>query len=89
MIQLAQAGFAEAVAALGTAVTSAHVSALLRATDHVIFAFDGDAAGRKAARRALEATLPVIADTKRASFVLLPEGEDPDSLVQCARRRRV
>lgn len=82
VIQLAQAGFAEAVAALGTAVTSAHVSALLRATDHVIFAFDGDAAGRKAARRALEATLPVIADTKRASFVLLPEGEDPDSLVQ-------
>jgi DNA primase len=82
VIQLAQAGFAEAVAALGTAVTSAHVGALLRATDHVIFAFDGDAAGRKAARRALEATLPVIADTKRASFVLLPEGEDPDSLVQ-------
>ncbi len=82
VIQLSQAGFAEAVAALGTAVTSAHVSALLRATDHVIFAFDGDAAGRKAARRALEATLPVIADTKRASFVLLPEGEDPDSLVQ-------
>ena len=55
------------------------------ATDHVIFAFDGDAAGRKAARRALEATLPVIADTKRASFVLLPEGEDPDSLVQAGR----
>jgi len=82
VIQLAQAGFAEAVAALGTAVTSAHVSALLRATDHVVFAFDGDAAGRKAARRALEATLPVIADTKRASFVLLPEGEDPDSLVK-------
>ena len=82
VIQLAQAGLAEAVAALGTAVTSAHVSALLRATDHVVFAFDGDAAGRKAARRALEATLPVIADTKRASFVLLPEGEDPDSLVQ-------
>lgn len=82
VIQLSQAGFAEAVAALGTAVTSAHVGALLRATDHVIFAFDGDAAGRKAARRALEATMPVIADTKRASFVLLPEGEDPDSLVQ-------
>lgn len=82
VIQLAQAGFGEAVAALGTAVTSAHVSALMRNTDHVIFAFDGDAAGRKAARRALEATLPVIADTKRASFVLLPEGEDPDSIVQ-------
>ncbi len=82
VIQLAQGGFGEAVAALGTAVTSAHVGTLMRTTDHVIFAFDGDAAGRKAARRALEATLPVIADTKRASFVLLPEGEDPDSLVQ-------
>jgi DNA primase len=86
VIQLAQAGFEEAVAALGTAVTAAHVSALLRVTDHVIFAFDGDAAGRKAARRALEATLPVIADTKRASFVLLPEGEDPDSLIRSGGR---
>lgn len=82
VIQLSQAGFAEAVAALGTAVTPAHVGTLLRLTEHVIFAFDGDAAGRKAARRALEATLPVIADTRRASFLLLPEGEDPDSIVQ-------
>ena len=82
VIQLAQAGFGESVAALGTAITGAHVSALLRVTDHVVFAFDGDAAGRKAARRALEATLPVIADTKRASFLLLPEGEDPDSLIK-------
>jgi DNA primase len=82
VIQLAQAGFGEAVAALGTAVTSAHVGTLMRSTDHVVFAFDGDAAGRKAARRALEATLPVIADTKRASFLLLPEGEDPDSIAR-------
>ena len=82
MIQLSQAGFGETVAALGTAITSVHVSSLLRATDHVIFAFDGDAAGGKAARRALEATLPVIGDMKRASFLLLPEGEDPDSLVK-------
>jgi DNA primase len=82
VIQLAQAGFEEAVAALGTAVTAQHVATLLRLTDHVIFAFDGDAAGRKAARRALEAALPAIADTKRASFVLLPQGEDPDSLIQ-------
>ena len=82
VIQLSQAGFGEAVAALGTAVTSAHAGTLLRLTEHVIFAFDGDAAGRKAARRALEATLPVIADTRRASFLLLPEGEDPDSIVQ-------
>lgn len=82
VIQLSQAGFEEAVAALGTAVTSHHVAQLFRLTDHVIFAFDGDAAGRKAARRALEAALPVVGDDKRASFVLLPEGEDPDSLVR-------
>jgi len=82
VIQLAQAGFGEAVAALGTAVTNQHVTALLRLTDHVIFAFDGDAAGRKAARRALETTLPVITEAKRASFVLLPQGEDPDSLIK-------
>jgi DNA primase len=86
VIQLAQAGFGESVAALGTAITGAHVSALLRITDHVVFAFDGDAAGRKAARRALEATLPVIADTKRASFLLLPDGEDPDSLIKARGR---
>ena len=57
------------------------MSALFKVADHVIFAFDGDAAGRKAARRALEAALPVMADTKRASFVSLPEGQDPDSLI--------
>ncbi len=82
VIQLAQGGFGEAVAALGTAVTAHHVTTLFRLTSNVIFAFDGDAAGRKAARRALEATLPVIGDDRRASFVLLPEGEDPDSLLQ-------
>jgi DNA primase len=81
VIQLAQAGFEETVAALGTAVTSTHVNTLFRLTDHVVFAFDGDSAGRKAARRALEAALPVVGDTKRASFVLLTGGEDPDSFV--------
>ncbi len=82
VIQLAQAGFDESVAALGTAITAAHVSTLFRLTDHVVFAFDGDAAGRKAARRALEAALAAIGDARRASFVLLPEGEDPDSLIK-------
>jgi DNA primase len=82
VIQLAQAGFAEAVAALGTSITGHHVGTLFRLTGNVIFAFDGDAAGRKAARRALEATLPVIADGQRASFVFFPEGEDPDSLIR-------
>jgi len=82
VIQLAQAGFQEAVAALGTAITSQHVGTLLRLTDTVIFAFDGDTAGRTAARRALHATLAVIPDTKRVSFALLPQGEDPDSLIR-------
>jgi DNA primase len=82
VIQLAQAGFEETVAALGTAVTTHHVSELLRLAEQVIFAFDGDAAGRKAARRALEAALPALVDTRRIDFVLLPEGEDPDSLVK-------
>jgi DNA primase len=82
VIQLAQAGLEETVAALGTAVTSHHVGELLRLAEHVVFAFDGDAAGRKAARRALEAALPMIADTSRVEFVFLPEGEDPDSLVK-------
>jgi DNA primase len=82
VISLSQAGFAESVAALGTAITSQHVATLLRLSPHVVFAFDGDAAGRKAARRALEATLPVIGEDRRASFLLLPQGEDPDSLVR-------
>lgn len=82
VIQLAQAGFGEAVAALGTAVTGHHVGTLFRLTGNVMFAFDGDAAGRKAARRALEATLTVIGDDQRASFVFFPEGEDPDSLIR-------
>jgi len=82
VIQLSQAGFEESVAALGTAITPQHVATLLRLTDTVVFAFDGDAAGRNAARRALQATLAVIPDTKRVSFALLPEGEDPDSLIR-------
>jgi DNA primase len=82
VIQLSQAGFDESVAALGTAITSQHVATLLRLADTVVFAFDGDAAGRGAARRALHATLAVIPDTKRVSFALLPQGEDPDSLIR-------
>jgi len=82
VIQLAQAGFEESVAALGTAITPQHVSTLLRLADTVVFAFDGDEAGRNAARRALQATLAVIPDTKTVRFALLPQGEDPDSLVR-------
>ncbi|MCS6945389.1 MAG: DNA primase [Sutterellaceae bacterium] len=82
VIQLAQAGFEETVAALGTAITVQQLAQLFRLADHVIFAFDGDAAGHKAARRALEAALPAVSEEKRASFVLLPEGEDPDSFTR-------
>ncbi len=82
VIQLSQAGYPEAVAALGTAITAQHVATLLRVTDTVVFAFDGDEAGRTAARRALHATLSVIPDHKRVSFALLPQGEDPDSLIR-------
>ena len=82
VIQMSQAGYGETVAALGTSITAQHVATLFRISDHVIFAFDGDGAGRKAARRALEATLGAIGDGKRASFLLFPEGDDPDSLIR-------
>lgn len=55
---------------------------LLKMTDHVIFSFDGDAAGRKAAKRAMDLSLPLLDDAQKVSFVFLPEGEDPDSLVK-------
>ena len=82
VIQLSQAGFREAVAALGTSITPEHVKKLFKLTDSVYFSFDGDAAGRKAARRALEAALPVIGDEQAAHFVLLPPEHDPDSLIK-------
>ena len=82
VIQLSQAGFRETVAALGTSITPEHVKKLFKLSDSVYFSFDGDSAGRKAARRALEAALPVIADGQAAHFVLLPPEHDPDSLVK-------
>lgn len=82
VIQLSQAGFGEACAPLGTAIREEHISRLLKMTDHIIFSFDGDAAGRKAAKRAMELALAVLEDAQKASFVFLPEGEDPDSLVK-------
>ena len=82
VIQLSQAGFREAVAALGTSITPEHVKKLFKLTDTVYFSFDGDSAGRKAARRALEAALPVIQDGQAARFVLLPPEHDPDSLIK-------
>ncbi|MCX7962483.1 MAG: DNA primase [Burkholderiales bacterium] len=82
VLALAQHGVGCAVATLGTATTPAHVSRLLQLADEVVFCFDGDAAGRKAAWRALEVSLPLAADGKTIRFLFLPEGEDPDSFVR-------
>jgi len=81
VIALSQHGIDYAVAALGTATTSFHIQKLLRQTDNIIFCFDGDKAGRKAAWRALENSLALLSDGKYLSFLFLPEGEDPDSYV--------
>ena len=82
VIALAQQGLRNAVATLGTATSEEHLKRLFRLVPSVLFCFDGDAAGRKAAWRALEATLPNLQDGRRARFLFLPEGEDPDTLVR-------
>lgn len=82
VVMLTQAGADNAVATLGTAITADQVHALLRRVDRILFAFDGDNAGRKAAWRALENCLPALQDGKQIGFVFLPEGEDPDSFVR-------
>ena len=79
---LSQHGIHNAVATLGTAATAEHLDKLFRYTSEVVFCFDCDEAGRKAAHRALETSLPVMLDGRSAKFLFLPEGEDPDSLVQ-------
>ena len=82
VVSLAQSGIDYAVATLGTAATETHVQRLFRAVNDVVFCFDGDEAGRRAAWRAVENTLPSMRAGRRASFLFLPEGEDPDSLVR-------
>lgn len=82
VVALAQWGFGHAVATLGTACTEDHVRRLMRFTDSVVFSFDGDAAGRKAAARALEACLPHASDTRSIRFLFLPPEHDPDSFVR-------
>ncbi len=82
VIALAQFGVRYAVATLGTATTSEHLEQLFRATDEVVFCFDGDRAGRAAAERALKNALPVIREGREAKFLFLPDGEDPDSLIR-------
>ncbi len=82
VVALAQHGIDFAVATLGTATTPVHVQKLFRHADHVVFSFDGDAAGRRAAWRAMENSLPILTDGKKVSFLFLPQGEDPDSFVR-------
>jgi DNA primase len=82
VVALAQCGLGNAVATLGTACTAEHVQKLFRHTDAVVFAFDGDAAGRRAASRALEAALPHATDLRSVRFLFLPPEHDPDSFVR-------
>jgi DNA primase len=82
VVALAQFDVGYAVATLGTATTPVHIAKLLRLTDEVVFCFDGDDAGRKAARRAMEVSLPVAPDNKPIRFMFLPQGEDPDTFVR-------
>jgi len=82
VVSLAQQGIDNSVATLGTATTPEHLRRLFRATQEVVFCFDGDRAGREAAWRALQTSLPEMREGRQVRFLFLPEGEDPDSLVQ-------
>ena len=82
VIALAQHGVDNAVATLGTAVTDNHLEKLYRVANRLIFCFDGDAAGKKAAWRALETALPLLREGRQALFNFMPEGHDPDSFIR-------
>ncbi len=82
VLALVQAGFGNTVATLGTATTPEQVQLLFRASRHILYCFDGDRAGREAAWKALRNTLPQMQDGRQVSFLFLPQGEDPDSIVQ-------
>jgi DNA primase len=86
VVRLAQAGIHYAVATLGTATTPEHLNRLFRITGDVVFCFDGDRAGRQAAWRALETSLPHTRDGRQLKFLFLPEGHDPDTLVAAEGR---
>ena len=81
-VMLSQAGFAESVAVMGTALTPQQAQRIGRMADNIVLAFDGDDAGQKAAWRSLQGILPALKDGMSASFLFLPEGEDPDSFTQ-------
>ena len=82
VVALAQHGLPNAVATLGTACTNDHVQKLFRFTDTVVFSFDGDAAGRRAAHKALDSALPHATDTRSIKFLFLPTEHDPDSFIR-------
>lgn len=82
VVALAQSGVDYAVATLGTATTRDHLERIFRFTPHVVFCFDGDRAGREAAHRAMETAMAVLHERRQASFLFLPDGEDPDTLVR-------
>jgi DNA primase len=86
VVALAQLGFPNAVATLGTACTSEHVQKLFRFTDSVVFSFDGDGAGRRAARKALDGALPFASDVRSIKFLFLPPEHDPDSFIRANGR---
>jgi DNA primase len=86
VVALAQLGFPNAVATLGTACTADHVQKLFRFTDSVVFSFDGDGAGRRAARKALDAALPYANDGRTVKFLFLPAEHDPDSFIRAFGR---
>jgi DNA primase len=81
VVRLHQAGISYAVATLGTATTQEHLNKIFKVTSEVVFCFDGDRAGLKAAWRALENALPLAKDGREMKFMFLPEGHDPDTLV--------
>lgn len=82
VIALAQHGITNAVATLGTATSTYHIQLLAKHTKQLIFCFDGDTAGRQAAWRGLESSLPHLNAGLDAGFIFLPDGHDPDSLVR-------
>ncbi|NHC61726.1 DNA primase [Paenalcaligenes suwonensis] len=82
VVALAQHGLANAVATLGTATSEHHIKKLIRSSDRIVFCFDGDQAGRKAAWRALVTCLPLVRDDVAMRFMFLEQGHDPDSFVR-------
>ena len=82
VVSLAQFGVDNAVATLGTATTRTHLQRLFRLAPEVVFCFDGDRAGRDAAWKALQVSLPELQDGRQLGFLFLPDGEDPDTVVR-------